>query len=232
MPIKACNASTRPLMCLRNIHASCTHAYNSRMCATRDGVLILLRMHGLVSPEFPLSTATKLRNPTHADDHLHTHEQHTSTPPEDHSKTQSVTKEQSAERRGGRREYACCKLHHTAHLQLWPSSIPTSLLSRLSPDSPAASEHRRQPRRQPSSPSSLQPCRPPPPCAPPSQQLLQPCHPPPPNSEAAGQLQLACRRVRPSSCSCAPWSATKTERETGWYIYYVGSQLPPSCLHS
>ena len=88
-----------------------------------DGVLILLRMHGLVSPEFPLSTATKLRNPTHADDHLHTHEQHTRTPPEDHSKTQSVTKEQSAERRGGGREYACCKLHNKPA----PHCPPTTL---------------------------------------------------------------------------------------------------------
>ena len=135
MPIKAYNASTRPLICWINIYASCTHAYNSRMCATRDGVLILLRMHGLVSPEFPLSTATKLRNPTHADDHLHTHEQHTRTPPEDHSKTQSVTKEQSAERRGGGREYACCKLHNKPGAP----TLPTYNSGRAA--SPPASSH-------------------------------------------------------------------------------------------
>ena len=196
-------------------------------------------MHGLVSPEFPLSTATKLRNPTHAGDHLHTHEQHTRTPPEDHSKTQSVTKEQSAERRGGREaggsaRVASCttSLHHTAHLQLWPSSLPS--LDRQPSFSccfftPTAAQ-----KRQPSSPSSLQPCGPPPPCAPPSQQLLQPCHPAPPTGEAAGQLQLAFRRGRPSSCSCSPWSATKTARETGSiyiYIIYVDSSRPhfPCC---
>ena len=50
MPIKAYNASTRPLICLRNIYASCTHAYNSRMCATRDGVLILLRTGPIRAP--------------------------------------------------------------------------------------------------------------------------------------------------------------------------------------
>ena len=50
MPIKACNASTRPLICLRNIYASCTHAYNRRMCATRGGVLILLRTGPIRAP--------------------------------------------------------------------------------------------------------------------------------------------------------------------------------------
>ena len=50
MPIKAYNASTRPLICWINIYASCTHAYNSRMCATRDGVLILLRTGPIRAP--------------------------------------------------------------------------------------------------------------------------------------------------------------------------------------